>query len=167
MRIILILVSQIILSGCTSVKVYNQTDMFIDIEARREATWFGCSDTDLKAENSLMTFYLLADDVTHEFMFRKVMSVERCLNLEKEYQLLTEGAPKVRVVGLHPLDGNGKLITARVPQKFNDSNVKKTWTFIRFSTVKGCESYFEGGCQPKNYWGGVLPPKKSNLVPSP
>ena len=167
MRVFLISVFQFILSGCTSVNIYNQTDMFIDIEARKEATWLGCSDTDLKAENSLMTFYLLADDVTHEFMFRKVTSVERCLILEKGYHSLTEGVPKVRVVGLHPLDGNNKLITSRAPQKFKNSKVKKTWTFIRFSTVKGCESYFEGDCKPENYWGGVLPSKKSNLVPSP
>ena len=97
MRVVLIFILQIILSGCTSVKVYNQTDMFIDIETDKEDTWLGCSDIDLKAENSLMTFYLLVDDITHEFIFRRVTSVERCLNLEKEYHSLTEGVPKVRM----------------------------------------------------------------------
>ena len=32
---------------------------------------------------------------------------------------------------LHPLDGNDKLIRSRVSQKFKNSKIKKTWTFIR------------------------------------
>lgn len=168
MRVVLIFMFmlQIILSGCASVNVYNQTDMFIDIEADKEDTWLGCSDIDSKAGNSLMTFYLLADDITHEFLFRRMISVERCLGLEKGYRALIESASKMRIVGLHPSNDNDVLITPRVPQKFKNSRVNKTWTFIRFSTPKACESYFIDDCKLENYWGGTLPPKESKKTPS-
>jgi hypothetical protein len=148
------------LLACASAKIHNQTSMFIDIEVDQQNAWIGCSDTDPKEENSLMTLYALHDNTTHEFMFRRVIEVDRCLKLEKEYQALAKGSQTVRLVGLHPLEGGGKLITDRVPQKFKDAKEKKTWTFIRFHTGKDCKSYFVGYCSTEKYWGGIVPPQE-------
>ncbi len=150
-----------IVGGCASVRVHNRTDMFIDIEADKKNTWIGCSDIELKEENSLMTFYLLSDNTTHEFMFRRVIDVKRCLNLQKEYRALADGVSKVRFVGISPRQQDDeKLITDRVPNKFKNAKFKINWTFIRFQTPKGCESYFEGDCQPDNYWSTTIPQTK-------
>jgi len=141
------------------VKVHNRTDMFIDIEAERKNTWIGCSDIDSKEENALMTLYLLENDTTHEFIFRKVSDVDWCLNLQKKYRALAGGVSKVRFVGVSPRQKDAEnLITQRVPDKFKNAKFKLNWTFIRLHTPKGCKSYFEGDCQSENYWGGTFPP---------
>lgn len=158
MRILVLWFYFFMISGCASFKIYNQSPVFIDIEAGHENVWIGCSDTDLKEVNSLMTFYLLAGETTHEFMFRRVMSVKRCLKLQKEYRALAQTGKFVRLVGIQPMDQD-ELITDRVPQKFKRAKTKRTWTFIRFHAAQGCESYFTGDCDPKEYWGGIIPPK--------
>ncbi|MCB0414154.1 MAG: hypothetical protein KDD50_07460 [Bdellovibrionales bacterium] len=164
MRLIWLLAVFLVLVGCMTTNIHNQSDMFIDIEVRKEDAWIGCSDINLKAENSLMTLYALHKGRVYEFMFRRVLSVKRCMKIEEIYRKLAEDALTVRIVGIHHLESDGGLITSRVPQKFKEQKNMGTWTFIRFSTAKGCESYFEGDCKPENYWGGVLPSKKSNLA---
>ncbi|MCB0408528.1 MAG: hypothetical protein KDD34_10005 [Bdellovibrionales bacterium] len=142
-------------------KVHNRTDMFIDIEADKKNTWIGCSDGDPDDKISLMTFYLLEDNTTHEFMFRRVIDVKRCLNLQNEYLALADSVSKVRFVGISPRQKDGeKLITGRVPDNFKNAKFKINWTFIRLHTANGCESYFEGDCQPENYWSTSIPPSK-------
>lgn len=158
MKMYRILLLSFILTSCTSPKIHNQTDVFLDIEVSSKNAWIGCTDVDPEDENSLMTLYVLDDETTHEFMFRRVQEVDRCLKLEREYRSLTKDASSVRIVGIQPTLKNRELINDRVPEKFKDSKVKKNWTFVRFHTTKGCESYFEGDCSPENYWGGIVPP---------
>ncbi len=159
MKVLWVLTFFITLSNCSSARVYNELNNFIDIEVNSEDAWLGCSDIDLKEPNSLMTFYAVTGDSTHEFMFRRVIDVKRCLKLEKEYQSLVRGAGKVRLVGISPTKNHDSLITDRVPEKFRDSVHTTNWIFVRFQTEKGCESYFEGDCKPEKYWGGVIPGK--------
>lgn len=159
MKILWALTLFIALSNCSSARVYNESSNFIDIEVSIEDAWLGCSDIDSKAPYSLMTFYAVTKDSTHEFMFRRVIDVKRCLKLEKEYQNLIQGVGKVRLVGISPTKNHNSLITGRVPKKFRDSVHTINWIFVRFQTEKGCESYFEGYCKPDKYWGGVIPGK--------
>lgn len=159
MRMFLLFTLLLSLSSCATVKVHKKTPMFIDIEVDLSDAWVGCSDTNLKEENSMMTLYAIHEDTTHEFMFRKVHDVDWCLKLEKEYSTLLSGVPLVRLVGISPRKGDDRLITSRVPDKFKNSKTKMTWTFIRVHTMKGCKSYFEEDCKPENYWGGIFPAK--------
>lgn len=142
---------------CTSVKTHNKTEMFVDIETDESDTWIGCSTIDPKAEITLMTFYLLAGDTTHEFMFRRVDDLDWCLKTQKKYRDLTKDVKKVRIAGISP-NNQTKLITDRIPEKFKKSPRKINWTFVRLQTEKGCESYFSKDCNPENYWAGTTPP---------
>lgn len=161
----ILLATPLTLIACVSFKIHNKSDHFIDIQVPQKNAWIGCSDTDLNAKNSLMTFYITADNQTHEFMFRRVIPVSNCLRLEKEYHSLIQNANTVRIVGIEPQTKHKRLITKHVPKKFHKDKVIN-WTFIRFSTSKGCESYFDGDCDPEQYWGGIIPPKKTKIVPS-
>ena len=78
-----------------------------------------------------------------------------------EILALVDSVSRVRFAGLNPRQKDDEeLITDRVPDKFKSAKFKINWTFIRFHTLKGCESYFEGDCQPNEYWGGTTPPSK-------
>ena len=156
-----------LLTSCASSQIHNQTNTFLDIEVDNKNIWIGCTEIDPKDGNSLMTFYILDGDTTHEFKYRSVREVNECLELEREYRSMTNGVSSVRIVGIQPLTKNGSLINERLPESFKTSRVNISWTFVRYQTKNGCKSYLEGYCSPDKYWGGVsyrvVPPGRIEL----
>ena len=171
------LIPIIFASGCTSVIapttspgeikaissraiIHKKTQYFIDIEVPIEHSWVGCSDDDPKSENSLMLFYGLDGDESHEFHYRRIYDVPMCLEAEREYHQIMKSAKTVRLVGHHPtvFSGPKPPVTQRVPQRFSAPQKITWWTFSRLQVGDQCKAYFPIDCDhPKNYWVGVIP----------
>ncbi len=153
----------LILNACTTslITVYNQSDNFIDIEITKENFYMECAEIDKKENKSLMTFYAINGDTTHEFIFRGISETGRCeKNVKKEYNKFIANAYRIRLVGISPLPKKKNyLINEPVPEKLKKPSFLVNWTYIRLETSKGCKAYFDTDCDPKNYWGGLFPQK--------
>lgn len=161
---ILIISIFLFFTGCaiSPVKIYNQSKYFIDIEVSREHFYMECAEIDKKENKSLMTFYVIDEDTVHQFIFRSISETGWCENtVKKSYNKLTQNTHKIRLVGISPSSKMEKnyLVAEPVPEKFKRPSSLINWTFIRLETNRGCEAYFDTGCMPENYWGGLFPQK--------
>lgn len=157
---ILIILLFIVSCSSRSVKIHNKSDRFIDIEVSKDDFYSFCADIDKKENKSIMSFYAIEDDVVHEFLFRRISQTDWCLKLQKTYNKLINNVSTIRIIGIDPSSQeNNTLKNDPVPQKFKHLPYLKNWVFIRLETARGCKSYFDTGCAPENYWGGLFPQK--------
>lgn len=77
------------------------------------------------------------DGILHEYITRRAIPLKDCQSFRGDWQRLVDGQTNVCISGSF----NQKKESER-QQVWN-------WTFDRFKTNKGCESYFEGGCSFK------------------
>jgi len=155
-----IMVILFLFSSCASseIKIYNQSDRFIDIEVNRKNFWFECSLVNPKDKKSLMSFYMINGEIIHQFIFRRLSNTKDCLKWYKEYEKIIDGINRVRLVGIDRSEKEKNyLIKEKVPDNFKKPKFLINWFFVRLETSKGCESYFDNGCTPENYWGGLYP----------
>lgn len=152
-----------ILNSCaiSPVKIYNQSSDFIDIEVVKDNLFLECIEIDKKENKSLMTFYAVNDDTIHQFIFRRISETDWCENkIKKAYNELIKNMPQARLVGISPLNREkNDLHDKSVPEKLKKPSYLINWTFIRLETERGCKAYFDTGCDPENYWGGLSPQK--------
>lgn len=143
-----------------SAKIHNQSKEFLDIEVGKDNFHMECADIDKEEKKSLMVFYALDGDTVHEFFFRRISEENSCKNVINQFNKLTQGMQKIRLVGISPLDKKKNNLTKdAVPENFKSPSYLINWTFIRLETSKGCEAYFENDCDSENYWGGLFPQK--------
>ena len=162
MKFFEILFILVVFIGCSShsVKIYNRSDRFIDIEVSREDFYLFCADIDKKESKSIMSFYAIEDNVVHEFLFRSISKTDWCLKLQKKYRKLTQDVSRIRLIGIDPSQKKkNTLKTDPVPERFKVYSYMKNWVFIRLETERGCKAYFDTGCDPEKYWGGLFPQK--------
>ncbi len=157
---ILNILSLIILIGCATseTRIHNQSNNFIDIEVTKEKFHLECAEIDKKENKSLMTFYAISGDTVHQFIFRSISETNWCENkVKNEYNKLVKKMHTVRLIGISPNKDKNYLVDESVPQSLKVPSRLINWTFIRLETKKGCKAYFNNGCDPENYWGGLFP----------
>ncbi len=142
-------------TGCaiSPVKIYNQSEYFIDIEVSKENFYMECAEIDKKENKSLMTLYAIDEGNVHQFIFRSISETGWCESkVKKAYNKLVQDVHKIRLVGISPSSKKKKnyLVDEPVPENLKKPSYLINWTFIRLETDRGCKAYFDTGCDPEN-----------------
>jgi hypothetical protein len=93
-----------------------------------------------ESEKKWMTVMVISgikEGSLHEYITRRAIPLTECQVFEQDWKRLVENEKYVCVSGSFNRKENSK------------GQWKSNWTFDRFKTKKGCESYFEGGCSLK------------------
>ncbi len=159
-KIIILLLLLIMSCALNKVHIYNISDHFIDIEVTKDNFYMDCFVMDKKEHTSIMAFYVVDGDVVHEFIFRAISDTNWCKNkVKKTYKKLIKGVSTIRIVGITPTKSKENNLQREdgIPDKFKRPKQLTNWIFIRLETKNGCKAYFDNGCKPENYWGGLFP----------
>jgi len=71
---------------------------------------------------------------SHEFISRRPMPLRTCRNYQREWNRITKKQAHVCVSGSEPI------------KETRDGETVWNWTFGRYKTRLGCDSYFDGDC---------------------
>jgi hypothetical protein len=94
-------------------------------------------DPDQKTRVALQVLSGVRNGELHEFLARRLWSVESCQNRKKNWHKLIKGEQYVCI--------SGDLISKHV----ENGKTRWVWTYGRFKTTKGCDSYFADECDLK------------------
>lgn len=94
-------------------------------------------DPDSKSRVSMLVLSGIRDGETHEFMSRRTMTLNSCRLYQKDWQKFTRNEKYICISGSDP------------SKEIKDKTTVWTWIFGRYKTKKGCDSYFEGECNPQ------------------
>jgi hypothetical protein len=148
-------------SSSSKVIIHKKTGYFWDIEAPIEQVWVGCSNRGPTPNtHSTMAFYILDEGVTYDFFYGRMYDVKMCLEMEKEYRRLMQGAKTVRIVGTDYWEeaGPSNQKIKELPKRFELSPKFVVINFTRLQTTNGCKAFFDLDCKlPENYWAGLKP----------
>jgi hypothetical protein len=95
-------------------------------------------DEDEKEWLTVMVISGVRDSILNEYITRRAIPLKDCQSFQQDWKRLTANEKHVCVSGSFNKRQNTK-------RKWVSN-----WTFDRFKTRKGCESYFEGGCSLKH-----------------
>lgn len=94
-----------------------------------------------KTEKTRVTMMVISekkDEQTNEYLARRPIPLSSCKSYLADWRELTRNEKYVCV--------SGSLI---YQQKNEAGQLISHWTFDRFKTLRGCQSYFQGGCSLK------------------
>jgi hypothetical protein len=91
-------------------------------------------DEDEKERLTVMVITGDLDGASHEYITRRAIPLKTCEKFEKDWERLIKDQDFVCVAGPYTNKNqkSGKWVSH--------------WVFDRFKTLKGCESFFVGGC---------------------
>ncbi len=115
-----------------------------------------------------MGFDIFDGETAYSYYYRRPRTIKDCKEEEKDYMKMLKGAKTFRIVGV----GFNKPEQEPIPKPFRkrDSNSKKlvksiSLAFERLQVGQLCKSYFDGNCDPKNYWSYTTPPPNKKIAP--
>lgn len=96
-------------------------------------------DPESKERVSLIVVSGIRNGELHEFISRRVIPLWFCRIYKKNWLKFTKKQKHVCMTG------------SLIHKKILKNKIKWAWTFDRYKTKKGCDSYFEDECYLKNY----------------
>jgi hypothetical protein len=143
-----------------TIEIHNQTENFIDIEAKVGLLNVDCSNANPESDNYYMSLDVFDGHEVFRFLYRRPISKEMCVSHEGEFQKILRTTKTFRLVGVAPtrkFDRPPKVFSKKDPA--SQKIVKWTsYLFVRLQVGEICKSYFSDECDlENNYWANTIP----------
>jgi hypothetical protein len=111
-----------------------------------------------KERSALMKFKIHSNEKTAEYLNRRGIEMSECVSFRKTWQMKTQNQKYFCISG-----------TFGFIDKTKEKLETEIWTFLKYKTKKGCESYFQGDCSLKylSQQALVTPPKNKTALGCP